>query len=545
MIVPPNEELSIAQQIVDHFKQGYTPDVIARILIVSYGLVTSVLTDSGCLPTEQERVERDRNLTITLSNAGFTSDEIAWKLDVDREFVIRIIEAKGQQTAVDTTDSHHLNTWVDYGPWSDNTTNARNKIPKAIKSSSGKPKPKPRRKDILLGKRIYKELLKSKVISVIARECSIFQHNVPVLLNYIGIGKAEIKKIKQLARCRDIVVSKHLLSIGYTALEIAAHFGMPELTINYYLKVPVSRLIYHNERSLIQGFVELESFISHTLCEDKDKCKNKNQVSKRHIPHFLKGSGEKLSLKSKMGNKKTDPQKIETIANRIITEIEAKKKLKDISLLFNISIYQIHRYLKTAGTDVKTLRQSILDKQLLTRSEEIKHFKQLWESGKNWREVVNITGYSMRKISQLQKEACIFNSPKIKERIKTLYLEGRTVQQIAEHLYCNTSTIYNILGSKLIQRTIKQERKQKAKGYKQLLKEGKSLNEIADIHKGNISTIRYYLEKYGNVYLPSYNKSKAGEVRKALLAGWSTETIIRKGIASWSTVYLCKRKLGL
>ncbi|MET3876432.1 hypothetical protein [Chitinophaga sp. OAE865] len=536
-MIEPVTLQSTEQKIIDLYKQGESPDRIVRTLIISYGLVISVLRAHYLLPPKEEEAKRDCRLIIRLSKAGLTAAEIARKLAVDHEFVLKTIETnRVAEAARKTTEvPDHLRVV---------STNVGSPATRPFTFTLDPPKPKAL--DVKLALYIFGDMLKGKQPADVAKWRIVTTSQITSLFSIIGIGKKEVKTIRRLAKCRDTIVCQQLFSNGYTIREIASYLQLPESAVRLNLDLPVSNLPYPNDHALIEQLIDLETQINQRVQEYGFKCCGKYQVSKTYITNFLRGSPRKIPFKGdKLKSKLADPVKVLAIATNLKKEIEAGNKLKVIAIRYHISVRLIHRYLEATGTSVKTLRQSISDQRSIAEKNRIAQLKRLYRSLENGKAVMETTGHSIQVMKHLQKKASIFKNTRIQDRIKKIYLKGNTIKQIANDFLCSCTAISKILGRKLIAGNHKQHRKQRASQYKQLLQAGRSLQEIAGTHKISVTTVRNYLEKYGNVYIPAFRKTKAQKVKAALRRGWSKETILRKGIASQATINRCRRELGL
>lgn len=537
------KENSTKQEIVNLYQQGYGPDAIARKLIVSHGLVTTILCENNCIPTKEEQIVIDQKIIVTLYNAGLTQSQISWKLNLDENWVADIIETNSRALTVCTAPTN-ITTSAPVAP------RKKSGLLTAIPKKSGyaplptrRFKNNPKKAEVLLAKRMFWDLVMGRSITDIAEQHCIFRNKALALLKLINIGIQELNQIRQIKRCRDIIIGRKLSSLGYSTSIVAAHLEIAEHTMNNYLVVPIHRLVYSDERNLAKG---LDTMIFKFIKSARSNVIY--QISKRKIAKFLTAPISRLSPANKQEQQIKTRKHVLHIVRSIKREINAGKTIKDIAFQINISQQNIHKYLAVAGTDVSTLKIERLKAKQANRFKTAQECIQLWERGYSLQEITAATSATIYRVKQVLDFAGIdplVLSTAHKMRIRVAFEEGKTVMQICNSLSCERATVYKVIPKKEIDKKTKKDRTEKALAFKKLHNAGMGFAQIAKIYGITAPTVKNHLVRYCQHYLPRNKNSKADAIKKALLAGWSIQAIIQKGIASETSIYRCKKELKL
>ncbi|WP_431609214.1 hypothetical protein [Chryseobacterium sp. 'Rf worker isolate 10'] len=470
--------------IIELFKQGSTIEAIATRLNIDPAKIIFILSGNGLLTCEKAHRENDCRIILTLHDAGVPLTEIAWILSLDIKLIIGTIYTPDQLISLYESEQ----------PLS------------CLKDTSiiSIPKKRPQSRelkllDILLAKRIIREMFMGKKGLEIAKEHNTSPQRIYELLRSVGIHPIEKQKILTLAKCRDIMISRKLLKEGYDIANVAIHLKIRAATLNTYSQVALCRLPFNTETDLIREFMDLWFYINKKVGQRYPTMVS-NDEPDNNYDEFLKGEGQRRLRNSTPVREK--------LASELIKEIASGKKLQHVSSEFKMSLHKIRRVLRLSNTDIRTIRKKASEQKRAIQNNEHDQFRIMVEGGKTLEEIISIVGYSEQKIINLLKQAGISNISIVQNHIKYSQIRGASVSQIAQDLLCSQNTICKIISPKRIKTKI---------GRKESMQE---------------------YEKRGR-------KPLIHQVTKALLAGWSIETIVKKGIASSATVYRYKKALKL
>ncbi|MBS0027258.1 hypothetical protein ACTJJ0_12395 [Chitinophaga sp. 22321] len=469
--------------VIDLFKQGSATEFIASTLKMSHIKVIFILSGNRLLICEKSPSENDRRIILDLYDAGVLLSKIAEKLSLDIKLVIGTVYTADQLVNLyqsQQSRSSFKHTSINYSPRKEPQNNELKLL------------------DILEAKDIIREMFTGKKVSEIAKEHDKSVRKIFEMLSSVGIDSMEIQKIKTLTKCRDILISRKLIKEGYDIANIAMHFQVWAISLKTCTQIAIKRLPFTTESDLIREYNDLCLHIN-TKIGERCPTIDSNHPPDNNCDEFLKGEAQR-SLRNSTPH-------CEQLAAALIKEIEAGKKLQDISSEFKLSIHKIKIALKLSNTDIKTIRQRVLEQNRDIWNKVRSQFRTLLKEGKTLKEIACITGYSEQRLINLRMRTDILYTSTGQQYVKDAYIQGVTISQIAQDFRCSQKTIGDIIYSK-------------------------QLKTKTD-NKENI---------------PKYTKPGKKpllEVIEALYAGWSIQTIVDKGMASQATVYRYKKALKL